>query len=296
MSRPLCFVALVALVIAGAACDDDDDPAESADDPVATDTADDAASGEGLVVTVDGESISIEGSVAAGAVAVTADGPVSEIDFSLVEGGTTEDEFLEAIRTVISGGPFADFLLSNTGAPPGESTIVLEEGQYVVWAEIGGAEGDEAAEPTIVLTSLEVGPGDGAVLPDTDGTFTAVDYGFDVEVSAGDTYTLVNDGPNQFHHAVVLDFGDLTADVVRENLPALLTAGEEDPPPEAFAGVDFSTLDAAASPVHGPGSSGTFSGTLQSGHTYAVVCFIQDRVGGPPHAIAHDMYDVFEVG
>ena len=34
----------------------------------------------------------------------------------------------------------------------------------------------------------------------------------------------------------------------------------------------------------------------EEGHTYVALCFIQDRDGGAPHAIAHQMYDVFQVG
>ena len=52
----------------------------------------------------------------------------------------------------------------------------------------------------------------------------------------------------------------------------------------------------AFSPVFGPGSSGTFEAPFEEGHTYAVMCFIQDREGGMPHAIQHQMYDVVVVG
>ena len=38
------------------------------------------------------------------------------------------------------------------------------------------------------------------------------------------------------------------------------------------------------------------AGTVEEGHTYAVLCFIQDRDGGLPHAYQHQMYDVFQVG
>ena len=52
----------------------------------------------------------------------------------------------------------------------------------------------------------------------------------------------------------------------------------------------------AFSPVFGPGSSGTFEAPFEQGHTYAVMCFIQDRDGGLPHVLQHQMYDVFQVG
>jgi hypothetical protein len=40
----------------------------------------------------------------------------------------------------------------------------------------------------------------------------------------------------------------------------------------------------------------TFTAQLESGNTYAVVCFIQDLPGGPPHAFGHNMFKVFAVG
>ena len=39
--------------------------------------------------------------------------------------------------------------------------------------------------------------------------------------------------------------------------------------------------------------AGTFEADFQAGNTYAVLCFIQDRSGGAPHAIQNDMYSVF---
>ena len=47
--------------------------------------------------------------------------------------------------------------------------------------------------------------------------------------------------------------------------------------------------------MFGPDGAGTGIATLQAGNTYAVVCFIQDRAGGPPHAFGNGMYEVFQV-
>jgi len=35
---------------------------------------------------------------------------------------------------------------------------------------------------------------------------------------------------------------------------------------------------------------------FEADRTYAALCFISDREGGQPHAIQHDMYDLFQVG
>jgi hypothetical protein len=45
----------------------------------------------------------------------------------------------------------------------------------------------------------------------------------------------------------------------------------------------------------GLGNQFTVPGGFESGRTYVLACFISDRAGGPPHAIAHDMYKVFTV-
>jgi hypothetical protein len=39
----------------------------------------------------------------------------------------------------------------------------------------------------------------------------------------------------------------------------------------------------------------TFTANFEAGQTYVAACFIQDRKGGPPHAIAHKMYKAFTV-
>jgi plastocyanin len=246
-----------------------------------------------LTVQVDGGTMSVSGDPSSGAVDVEINGDLeagTEVDFTRVSDGTSAEDFVAGLSSILEGGPFADFLLSNAGvAAGGTSTpsVTLEPGSYFVWVETDN--------DGIVYTQLTVdGDGDDADLPDTDGAFTTKDYGFTVDAKAGDTYTIVNDG-SQFHHVVMFDFGDLDPEIVKENLPAFFAADEGDPPPEAFAEVDLANLDVGGSGVFGPGGSGTFEVTLEEGTTYAVVCFIQDRAGGPPHAFAHDMYDAFTV-
>ena len=49
---------------------------------------------------------------------------------------------------------------------------------------------------------------------------------------------------------------------------------------------------ASAADRRAGGSSGTFETPFVEGNTYVAVCYIQDREGGPPHAIEHQMFDV----
>ncbi len=248
-----------------------------------------------VTVTVNGDSISVPSEIDAGVVEVTITGEMNvgdEVDFTKVTAGTTGEQFIEGMLGVGEGGPFPDFFEGNAGVSLGKNlspmSVTLEPGAYFVWTEVEGGEDLLTSEVTVTGAA-------GGELPDTDGIITVRDYSFDVDVSAGDTYTFKNEAENQTHHAVLINFGDLDPALVEENLPAFIQADENTPPPDAFAEVDFDNAFIPGSGVFSPGFSGTFSTTLESGNTYAVLCFIQDLAGSAPHAIEYDMFDVFQV-
>ncbi len=245
-----------------------------------------------VTVTVNGDSISVPSEIDAGVVEVTITGEIdaeSEVDFTKVTAGTTGSLFFGGMLGVLRGGPFPDFFEGNAGvlAGPVPMSVTLEPGAYFVWTE--GGEGG------LLISEVTVTGEAGGELPDTDGIITVRDYSFDVDVSAGDTYTFKNEAANESHHAVLINFGDLDPALVEENLPAFIQADEDTPPPDAFAEVDFDNAFIPGSGVFSPGFSGTFSTTLESGNTYAVLCFIQDRAGSAAHVFAYDMFDVFQV-
>lgn len=232
-------------------------------------------------------------------------------------------EFIEASTGV----------LGKEGGGGGESTLILPEGDYIAWSiperpdEEGGPEGGGDATPTtaaaagetaraqeespegeggpggggpppeaVLTTTFKVTPGEAGDLPETDGNeIIAIDYSFDVKVKDGaETIMFRNEGPKELHHVVLVDFGDLEPAVVEENLPALFEGGSDTPPP-AFKDVDFEG-DFGDGPVLTPGLGATISVKgFESGNTYAAVCFISDRAGGPPHAIGKGMRTVFTV-
>ncbi|RIK04372.1 MAG: hypothetical protein DCC48_13405 [Acidobacteria bacterium] len=155
---------------------------------------------------------------------------------------------------------------------------------------------EDAVGPTLLVAETTVSGEEEGELPETDGTIISTDHEFEVDVEAGDTYTFTNEGPDELHHVQLFDFADLDPAVVEENLPEFLAAAEEGtPPPDAFDGIDLQSAFIGGSGVFSPGLSGTFSVPLESGNTYAAVCFVSDRAGGPPHAIGHDMFEVFQV-
>jgi hypothetical protein len=270
---------LVAVALVALACGDDRAPAA-------------------ITITIGADSIDVPGEIEAGVIEVTIEGGDEDttIEFTKVTPGATEAEFTEAMLTVIGlRGPIGEILEGSTGTGPGPGPtwLTLEPGPYFVWTEAPNGE----FPPKLLVSEVTVSGEKDGELPDTDGTFVARDYGFDVDVGAGDTYTFSNDGPNQFHQAVLLNFGDLAPEVVEENLPAFVESFIEGaPPPEVFAGLDpRSVFDVGESGTFSPGFSGTFSASLESGTTYAVVCFMWDRAGGPPHAVAHNMFEAFRV-
>lgn len=181
-----------------------------------------------------------------------------------------------------------------TSAAAGETARAQEEGEGGEGGPGGGGPPPEA----VLTASFKVTPGEAGDLPTADGNeIVARDYSFDVKVKAGaEKVVFRNEGPDQLHHVVLMNFGDLEPSVIEENLPAFFETGEDAPPPPAFKDVDFENLEAGDGPVLTPGIGATTTVKgFESGSTYVALCFIADRTGGPPHAIAKGMRTVFTV-
>jgi hypothetical protein len=166
----------------------------------------------------------------------------------------------------------------------------------MAWIDLKLGSDELSTADDIVTAPLTVGSGEDDVeVSGTDGTITATDYHFDVDVAPdATTFTFNNDSDTQFHHVLLVDFGTNDPALVESKLPELLMSDEGAPPPD---GLDMSQVDFdfARTSVYGPGASGTFAAPIAAGHTYVALCFIADREGGAPHALQHDMYEVFQV-
>jgi hypothetical protein len=275
----------------------DDSTAESAQEGT-------AAPAEAALIAVTLTETSIDGlptDLVAGVVDVTVtdetEGAGGELNFTRVEPGTDVATFVEGLATLFEGGPFPDYVLNNSGAAA-HTITTLDAGEYMAWIDLAANLDRPSTVDDIIAVPMTVGAGDDtAVIPPTDGgSIRAGDYLFDADVSAGGTtVTFTNSSDNQFHHVIIMDFGTNDPAVVEAIMPEFLASEEDAPPPE---GIDMEQVnfEFASSPVFGPGSSGTFEAPFEAGHTYAAMCFIQDRDGGAPHAIAHQMFDVFQVG
>jgi len=310
MTRGLAALGVLAMLAAGCGSDDDDEATAT--------TEADGGEGGGQAVEIAAIDYGFEGvpdDLEAGVVSLTFEnkGKVGH-ELAIVEvGDTSLEQFLEDFPPVLEGGPFPEYA-ENIAVPvengPGDSTEVaftIAEGTYVMFCTFtddadapAPAEGEEPVEGEPhyargMAQVVEVGAGSDAELPEADGTIMAKDYSFEPDVEAGDTtINFVNDGPKEVHFAGVSVFPegtDLAA--AEEAFAAMLSADPSGPPPEGAIepeDVGFSGIFSA-----GLGSQFTVEGGFESGRTYAVVCFIQDRAGGPPHAIGQKMYKIFTV-
>ena len=331
--RRLSILLLLPLVLVGlAACGGDDDDDASSDETTTTaaddteDTADDEGdegeAGEYTITATDYE-FDAPTELDAGVHTLTLENEgesTHEAGFIKLGEDLDAEGFAEIFGPVLEGGPIDDVLEEVTGVtetPGGESvtsTVTLGEGTWALFCAISdepedGAEGEEEgasdaaqeeaapAHYTLGMYEIvEVSGGDVSTddLPETDGTLTASDYEFEFDVEEGDQeITFVNDGPDQIHHAVLMAFEGLDETEAEEAVKTLLASEEGGPPPEGTPEPE----EVGGSYVFSPGNGGTFEvpGGFESGKTYVALCFLQDREGGPPHAIAHDMVTAFAI-
>lgn len=324
----LAVVAALALVATGCGDDADDDAAdttttEEQDSP--TTGADEG--GEATAVTIVAEDYVFSQAPAeleAGLVDITFEntGQV-EHELALVEiGDTPIDQVGEDLAPTLEGGPFPEYVenlaipLVADGGETSDTSVLVAEGNYALICTFTGAAPQEGATTTSaaegaggpeegeegpphytlgMIQPLTVTSGDAdATLPETESSVTAHDYSFDVEVTAGEqTVSFTNEGPDEVHHAVFFPFSEGVDEAAAETaLDTFLSSEEAPPPPE----IDVEGLN--NSPEFGLFSTGlgaTYDAEFEAGRTYAVVCFIQDRAGGPPHAIANGMTEIFTV-
>ena len=299
-----------------------------ADDGDETTTTAGGASASGQTIDVEAVDYEFQGApseVQAGVIDLTFtnEGEVAH-EYGVAEiGDTPLDTFLADFPAVLEGGPFPEYvgaIAVPATVGPGDSletSFTLTEGTYAVFCTLDGTVPEEGATTTTTAPEGEGGPpeeeggpahftlgmaqtmevtagDDAASLPDDGGTITARDYAFDVDVEAGDqTVTFVNEGPEQVHHAVMFTFNEGVDEAAASAALDTMLASEDEsspPPPELDV-----TAEELGTGIFSAGLGQTVPMTFEAGRTYAAVCFIQDRSGGPPHVVAHGMKEVFTV-
>lgn len=314
-------VPLVALLVV-AGCGDDDGE-ETADVTEGDTTETTEAEPEVQQVSFSGSDYTFDGApeeVEAGAIEITFEntGEVPHEAQMATIGDTPVQTFADDFGAVLEGGPVPEYVEEITGVGEVEAggtlteTFTVTEGNYVWFCALDAdadapppAEGEEPppGEPHFnrgMIQAVTVVEGEAdAALPEADGTITAKDYSFEVDVQAGEAQTInfVNEGPDELHHAVLFPFVEGTDVAAAEAaIDAFVAGGEEAPPPPE---IDLAAAEGPEAPgdsaVYSGGLGGTFEVNLISGRTYGVVCFISDRTGGPPHVVANDMSEVFTV-
>jgi len=266
-SRRKCLVAAVPLVVLLAAgCGKDDKESSEASKP------------KTLTVTASGTGKAVKLSVPAGAEAgVTqirfdnqAKSPL-DAQFVRVTGDHTAEEVVKV--TSEEGAPIPAWLADGGGVgtvAPGQTGAVTEqlpEGRYVV-----SSSAQEEGKPAVAELTVKAGKG-GGQLPAAAAKIDAKDYSFTTSgLKAGPQKVEFGNTGKELHHAVgfAVKPGKTPAD-----LKKFFDSEGKGPPPFEEKGM-FSTA------VIDGGQRQVVDLDLKSGK-YALVCFIQDRKGGPPH-------------
>lgn len=208
-------------------------------------------------------------------------------------------------RTGLEGDPFPDYL-DQVAVPPfvsaegGESkvgTFTLTEGRYALFCSIRDvAVGDEKAAhyQLGMIRELRVSGGaDQPRLPAADGTITAKDYAFEVDLEDGDrSVTFINEGPDEVHLTAIEVYPEGVDASTAERAFRMQLEPGPDPKdlPRADEGLGFSGIFSA-----GLGTRFELGAEVESGRTYLFVCYLADRAGGKPHATAYNMYEIVTI-
>lgn len=190
-----------------------------------------------------------------------------------VEGNQTAAQAAEGLEAATSNKPFPEWFFA-AGGPgevrAGESgtvTQVLEPGTYYAF----DVEGDFDPEAAI---ELEVSGDASDETLEPGATVEAFDYGFETEniVNGENEVVFANTG-DEPHHIV---YAPLIGDNTAEDMEAFLENEKGKPP------FDENGVKATAAIEGGEDQLVTLD--LEPGR-YALLCFISDREGGPPHVV-----------
>jgi hypothetical protein len=201
-------------------------------------------------------------------------GAKGEVDLQLarITGDRSDREVRDAVAAG-NEGRIAPWLRLEGGVgatPPGTTAVAtqsLPAGRYVA---VNTAEQDEPSIARFTVVGASAAP-----LPRADVTVVARDYRFGVSgpMTTGSNVVRFENAGAQPHHMIVLPLlpGKTAADVRR-----FVASDGSGRPPFSEDGVGTAVLDGGRSQVTGL--------RLAKPGKYAVVCFIADRQGGPPHA------------
>lgn len=196
----------------------------------------------------------------------------AEAQLVRILGNHTSDDAVRALANAAEGDPIPDWLRAAGGvgstAPGGKgtSTQELEAGSYAVIDSNYAQKG--------AVAELEVsGEPQEKPLPKTTATVTAKDYEFSTSgLKTGKNTILFNNVGDEPHHVVAAAVKPGTS---IEEVKDFLEDEKGQPPLEAEGGAETAVIDG--------GKKQVTQLELKKPGRYALMCFITDREGGPPH-------------
>jgi hypothetical protein len=248
-----------------------------------SDDKSDSATPLKAVVTESGDQVNLDipTEVKAGVVklSLTNSGQGSHsLQFVKVTGDHSTDDIVEFLGAEESPPP--DWISEGGGigtvAPgqTGTASFRLSEGKHFVWDDETD-ENDTNNGTKGAIAEINVTSGSGGELPDADATVSAKEYEFTTGgLKAGKNSIRFENVGKEFHHFIAAPL--LPGKTLEDAKAFFASHGESDGPPPT----DFETGVGVA--VVGPGNASVSELQLVAGN-YAMVCFINDRAGGPPH-------------
>lgn len=194
-----------------------------------------------------------------------------------VEGSHSADEVLAVVNS--EGGPIPDWLHGEGGVgstAPGKSltaTVVLDPGSYYAFDTNSNDNNDSYAKQGAVMPFTVTGTASSATVS-ADVTISAREYEFTVPtLKSGTTKVKFQNTGKQLHLLVAAQI--LPGKTFEDVKNSFASQDNSAPPPADFDNaVGFEVVD--------PGKAEVSTVTLKKG-TYAFICFVNDRAGGPPH-------------
>ncbi|HUR49379.1 MAG TPA: hypothetical protein VMY88_07645 [Acidimicrobiales bacterium] len=239
-----------------------------------------------VVVTESGDRVNLEAppSVKGGVVELSltnsGQGPHSLQFIKDTSGNHTIDDVVAFLGASEQGGPIPDWLGEGGGigtvAPgqTGRASFRLSEGKHFVWDDETD-ENDKNNGTRGGITELNVTSGSGGELPEAKGSVSAKEYEFTVnDLKPGATTIQFENTGKEFHHFIAAPL--LPGKTIADAKTFFESQGQGGGPPP----IDFESGVGTA--VLAPGNALVADLQLEAGN-YAMVCFINNRTGGPPH-------------
>lgn len=288
------LLAAAALCLVPAACGDDDDSSDSGSTTESAETA--AVTFETTEPSKGKVAIAGPDTIEAGVTEITltnsGKGP-HDAQILRVEGDRTADEVISSSIDSGEGAKIPDWITDGGGigtTAPGQSktvTEVLQPGTYYVLDSESGQGSETPNARKGGVAKFEVtGDESTAELPATDATITAKDFSFETSgIEAGTNEVTFENSGQELHHLVALPLAE--GATLAQARKFFTSEGEPaGPPPVDFEnGISTAVIDG--------GQAQVTELDFKKGK-YALVCFITNREGGPPH-VAMGMIDELDV-